>query len=42
MPSSGDSEERESLRTDLKKTEIRYAELFGEVYVETWLTYFLL
>ncbi|SEP36607.1 Protein of unknown function [Rhodospirillales bacterium URHD0017] len=41
-PSSGDSEEQESLRTDFEMTEIRYAELFGEAYVETWLTYFLL
>jgi hypothetical protein len=41
-PSTDDSEEQEELRTHFAKTETRYAELFGEPYVDTWLTYFLL
>jgi hypothetical protein len=41
-PGSGDSEEQKELQADFEKTEARYAELFGEAYVDTWLTYFLL
>jgi hypothetical protein len=40
---SEDSEAaQEHLRINVEKTRARYAELFGEEYVETWLSYFLL
>jgi hypothetical protein len=41
-PGKEDSETMlEHTRSNFEKTQARYAELFGEDYVETWLTYFL-
>jgi hypothetical protein len=36
-----DAPVQERLRADLARTQARYAELFGEEYVATWLTYLL-
>lgn len=42
-PGEDDSEATQALLTaNFEKMRVRYAELFGEEYVETWLTYFLL
>ena len=41
-PASGDEAEQASMGFGFEKTQARYAELFGEEYVETWLSYFLL
>ena len=42
-PGSEDSEAAQGhVRANAAKTQARYAELFGEEYVETWLSYFLL
>jgi hypothetical protein len=41
-PGGNDGEATQALlTTNFEKTRARYAELFGEEYVETWLTYFL-
>lgn len=41
-PGEDDSEATQArLTADFEKTRVRYAELFGEEYVDTWLTYFL-
>ena len=41
-PGTDDDEDtQESMRANFEKTQARYAELFGEAYVDTWLTYLL-
>jgi hypothetical protein len=41
-PGTDDDEDtQESMRANFEKTQARYAELFGEAYAVTWLTYLL-